>query len=256
REALAYRHVPPSLVPGKPLEIALTFDRPVDSVGLYYRHVNQAERFKSTLIQGRDGRYQATIPGSYTDSPYPLQYYFQVRTAKGTQICPGFSKGLTNQPYVVIRSAAPGSRDSGSLEKAMRSSSRQQTGLCRLSLLISVNRNSDEADGRLNLQASSDESFLWRPNMSSPLMPSLVDQPFLQGVEMNFVITAPKARDVSLESRFVEPSKHLIKLLAQNESNHRHRQLAELDRLPKDTAENPGCFRISQLASGNLNFCS
>src|SRR5262249_31359244 len=125
REALAYRHVPPSLVPGKPLEIALTFDRPVDSVGLYYRHVNQAERFKSTLIQGRDGRYQATIPGSYTDSPYPLQYYFQVRTAKGTQICPGFSKGLTNQPYVVIRSAAPGSRDSGSLEKAMRSSSRQ-----------------------------------------------------------------------------------------------------------------------------------
>src|SRR5262249_47124765 len=82
--------------------------------------------------------------------------------------------------------------------------------------------------------------------MSSPLMPSLVDQPFLQGVEMNFVITAPKARDVSLESRFVEPSKHLIKLLAQNESNHRHRQLAELDRLPKDTAE-------TRAASGLVN---
>src|SRR5262249_25751290 len=126
REVLTYRHVPPSFVPGKPLEINLVFERPLASVNLYYRHVNQAERFKSTLMQGRDGRYQGTIPGAYTDSAYPLQYYFQVRTAKGrTQICPGFSKGLTNQPYIVIRSGATGVRDSGSLGKAMRSSNTQ-----------------------------------------------------------------------------------------------------------------------------------
>ena len=107
REVLTYRHAPPTLVPGKPLEIALILDRPVASVNLYYRHVNQAERFKSSAMQGRDGRYQATIPGPYTDSAYPLQYYFQVKTSAGrTQICPGFSKGLTTQPYIVIRSRA------------------------------------------------------------------------------------------------------------------------------------------------------
>src|SRR5262249_62286027 len=86
REDLAYRHVPPALVPGKPLEINLVFERPVVSVNLFYRHVNQAERFKSTLMQGRGGHYQGTVPGAYTDSPYPLQYYFQVTTAKGKEI--------------------------------------------------------------------------------------------------------------------------------------------------------------------------
>ncbi len=100
-------HVPLSFVRGKPLEIELIFDRPVASVSLYYRHVNQAERFKVAVMDGRERRYHATIPGAYTDSAYPLQYYFQVKTMAGrTQICPGFSGGLTNQPYIVVRTRA------------------------------------------------------------------------------------------------------------------------------------------------------
>ena len=35
-----------------------------------YRHVNQAERFVRAPMDARDGAYHATIPASYTDSPY------------------------------------------------------------------------------------------------------------------------------------------------------------------------------------------
>jgi hypothetical protein len=105
RDALTYRHTPAPFGRGKPLEIDLTFDKPVSSVNLYYRHVNQAERFLLVAMEHSAGRYQATIPGAYTDSAYPLQYYFEVKpTAGRTQICPGFSQGLTNQPYIVVRS--------------------------------------------------------------------------------------------------------------------------------------------------------
>jgi hypothetical protein len=105
RDVLTYRHTPTSFVRGKPMETELAFDKPVASVNLYYRHVNQAERFILVAMENRESRYQATIPGPYTDSAYPLQYYFEVKTIAGrTQICPGFSQDLTNQPYIVIRS--------------------------------------------------------------------------------------------------------------------------------------------------------
>jgi len=107
REAMGYHHVPAArFVPGRPLEIDLTFDPPVASVNLYYRHVNQAERFNVAMMDCRERHYHATIPSAYTDSAYPLQYYFEVKTATGSKvICPGFSKDLMNQPYIVIRPA-------------------------------------------------------------------------------------------------------------------------------------------------------
>ena len=107
RESLTYRHVPTKqFVPGKALEIDLTCDAPVDSANLYYRHVNQAERFQVAAMDRRDRTYHATIPGAYTDSAYALQYYFQVKTTAGsTLLLPGFSRALTNQPYIVIRRA-------------------------------------------------------------------------------------------------------------------------------------------------------
>jgi hypothetical protein len=106
RETLTFRHLPPTrLVPAKPLEIALTPGLPVASVTLYYRHVNQAERFRTVLMEGSERHYQATIPGDYTDTSYPLQYYFEIKTTSGRKLMyPGFSRDLTNQPYIVIRS--------------------------------------------------------------------------------------------------------------------------------------------------------
>ena len=108
REALAYRVTPlTQFVRGEPMEIDLTFDVPVTSVNLYYRHLNQAERFRVAVMNGRERHYKATIPATYTDSAYPLQYYFEAGTGSGKKLmCPGFSKELTNQPYIVIRPAA------------------------------------------------------------------------------------------------------------------------------------------------------
>ena len=107
REVLTCHHVPTTrFVPGKSLEIDLTVDAPIASANLYYRHVNQAERFMVAAMDRGQHHYHTTIPGAYTDSVYPLQYYFEVKTTTGrTLMYPGFSKELTNQPYIVIRRA-------------------------------------------------------------------------------------------------------------------------------------------------------
>jgi len=79
RVSLSCRHTPPEKFrPGQPLKIELAVEKPV-SVRLYYRHVNQAERWESVEMHAQDGRYGATLAGSYTDSNYPLQYYFELK---------------------------------------------------------------------------------------------------------------------------------------------------------------------------------
>jgi hypothetical protein len=76
----------------------------VRSVGMYYRHVNQAERFENVEMAVQGGTYRATIPAAYTDSPYPLQYYFEIRESAGkASLYPGFAPDLANQPYFVVR---------------------------------------------------------------------------------------------------------------------------------------------------------
>ena len=52
----------------------------------------------------KDGRYRATIPAGYTDSPYPLEYYFELKQgSESAWLYPGFTPELTNQPYFVVR---------------------------------------------------------------------------------------------------------------------------------------------------------
>jgi hypothetical protein len=73
-------------------------------VRLHYRHVDQAERWEVLTLEARDGVHRGRIPGSYTDSPYPLQYYFAVGDgASDARLYPGFGPGLTTQPYFVLR---------------------------------------------------------------------------------------------------------------------------------------------------------
>jgi hypothetical protein len=49
--------------------------------------------------------YSAEIPQAYADSPFPLQYYFEITsTAKKAWLYPGFNAERTNQPYFVLRS--------------------------------------------------------------------------------------------------------------------------------------------------------
>ena len=81
-----------------------SLETPAAWVSLYYRHVNQAERFNVAAMNRIDDRFRAIVPASYTDSVYPLEYYFEVKGTTGrAQLYPGFSRALTNQPYFVVR---------------------------------------------------------------------------------------------------------------------------------------------------------
>ena len=100
-------HTPPSeFHPGAPLSLSLILPSAHDvpsSVYLLYRHVNQAERWLSVEMEHDHNGYSASIPGNYTDSPFPLQYYFELR--RGTDsawLYPAFNSSLSNQPYYAI----------------------------------------------------------------------------------------------------------------------------------------------------------
>ncbi len=107
RPAVRVTHEPLTRFPaGKPLEVAFTTMTPLASARLYYRHVNQAERWQAGDTVGVGPRYSAFVPADYTDSQFPLQYYFELKTAPD-QAClfPGFASNLANQPYFVARRA-------------------------------------------------------------------------------------------------------------------------------------------------------
>ncbi len=82
RPSVACTHEPPSSFhPGQPLSLSLLVsgqDAP-DSVHLSYRHVNQGERWQSVEMQRVHNGFSAAIPGDYTNSVYPLQYYLLLR---------------------------------------------------------------------------------------------------------------------------------------------------------------------------------
>jgi hypothetical protein len=107
RDKVPCDHSPPSgFRPNEAVAIELSFpqDRVMPSALLYYRHVNQAERYQKTAMTPRAGGCRAEIPAAYTDSPFPLQYYFELRTSSvNAWLYPGFTAELANQPYFVLR---------------------------------------------------------------------------------------------------------------------------------------------------------
>jgi len=105
RAELQCHHSPAkNFIPGKILQITMTVKKPVTWTKFYYRHVNQAERFRVVSMERKEVGYEATIPADYTSSEYPLMYYFEVKTADGSVLLhPGFSKDLMSQPYFVVR---------------------------------------------------------------------------------------------------------------------------------------------------------
>jgi hypothetical protein len=89
---------------GKPLDIEISIEKVIESVRLYYRHVNHAERFKTVEMQKPGKSFQATISSDYTDTLYPLQYYFELREKPDKAwLYPGLTANLTQQPYFVVR---------------------------------------------------------------------------------------------------------------------------------------------------------
>jgi len=111
RESIDVQHTPArSFTPGRPLGIAIAAPRSVRqslTVRMYYRHVNQAERYQSAEMQANEDRFSATIPADYTNTKYPLQYYFEIRRrVDNVWLFPGLGNKLQTQPYFVARPAS------------------------------------------------------------------------------------------------------------------------------------------------------
>ncbi len=111
RQAVPCSHNPPQAFhPGEPLPLSLVLTGGTAhavpflvKVNLHYRHVNQAERWRSMEMERSGPGYISSIPGKYTDSPYPLQYYFELqRRTNSAWLYPAFNSTLSNQPYYAI----------------------------------------------------------------------------------------------------------------------------------------------------------
>tara|TARA_R110002020_G_scaffold271244_2_gene486481 strand:+ start:4997 stop:5242 length:246 start_codon:yes stop_codon:yes gene_type:complete len=74
-------------------------------VRLHYRHVNQGERWQQLEPEaGGDGK-RWTIPGSYTDSEFHIQFYITATGNEGVRMLPGFPDTLDRAPDELIEQA-------------------------------------------------------------------------------------------------------------------------------------------------------
>jgi hypothetical protein len=87
------------------LEVQITGGHTITAVRCHYRHVNQAERFLTLEMQANEHVYRGTIPAPYTNSAYPLQYYFTLKEGATTHLYPGLGADRMSLPYFVLRRA-------------------------------------------------------------------------------------------------------------------------------------------------------
>ncbi|HUV68470.1 MAG TPA: hypothetical protein VMW15_02330 [Terracidiphilus sp.] len=106
RPAVKCEHNPPlDFHPGAPLDLTLKTAHAggLESIQLHYRHVNQGERWLQMEMEAGHGGFAAAIAGDYTQSAYPLEYYFELRGRGGAAwLYPAFNSTLSNQPYYAI----------------------------------------------------------------------------------------------------------------------------------------------------------
>ncbi len=78
----------------------------ISNLRLRYRQVNQGEVWHMVEMDQAGDDYQAVIAASYTDSPFPLQYHFQIRSNAGNVwLHPGLEHRWRGQPYFFVRQA-------------------------------------------------------------------------------------------------------------------------------------------------------
>jgi len=88
--------------PGSDLVLRLQAADPVTEVVLWYRHVTHAERWRSERMERNGQVFTASIPAAYTQSLYPLQYYFELRNQTDATFHPALNGTMSNQPYFAI----------------------------------------------------------------------------------------------------------------------------------------------------------
>ena len=97
-------HQPPqSFQRGQALTIVAHTSK-LTGMRLRYRQVNQAEAWQMVEMEQTGKDFLVDIPAAYTDSPFPLQYHFQIHTRDGNvRLLPGLKPGWQGQPYFVVR---------------------------------------------------------------------------------------------------------------------------------------------------------
>jgi hypothetical protein len=101
-------HTPPTSFRRRQL-VALELTPTGENMGakavlLYYRHTQQAESWCTAQMRVLPDRAECIIPAEYTDTPFPLQYYFELSDASGQRwLYPGLGPVLTDQPYFLLR---------------------------------------------------------------------------------------------------------------------------------------------------------
>jgi len=82
RQAMSAQHVAPARFKrGEQINLAIATSEDTHSAQLHFRRVNQAEAWQTADIHLDGGRFTATIPPAYTDSPFAVQYYFVLSRA-------------------------------------------------------------------------------------------------------------------------------------------------------------------------------
>jgi hypothetical protein len=106
RVAVALKHTPVKRFrAGAPVVIEASLPAAAPGkLSLYYRHVNQAEKWQSVAMESNAAGFHARIPAEYAASPYALQYYFEVQLDSGeATLYPGLARDYSTQPYYLIR---------------------------------------------------------------------------------------------------------------------------------------------------------
>jgi hypothetical protein len=107
RPSVPLTHTPAeTFTPGAPLDIVLDLGKGAAAeeitVRMRYRHVDQAERWQWLEMDRTERSYKGTIPGDYTHSAFPLEYFFELKRGNEAWMAPGFNATLSNQPYFVV----------------------------------------------------------------------------------------------------------------------------------------------------------
>ncbi|HWA84882.1 MAG TPA: hypothetical protein VG710_01555, partial [Opitutus sp.] len=105
RPTAPVKHEPPaSFRRGAAVELALSVASP-RAAHLHYRHTHQAQPWNVASMTREGETLHAAIPAGYTDTAYPLEYYFEIVEPSGQAwLHPGLGPDLDQQPYFTIRS--------------------------------------------------------------------------------------------------------------------------------------------------------
>jgi hypothetical protein len=92
------------IVPGAPLPVSWrSDDARVTAVRVHYRPTNQVLDYDVAELQRDGDGFSGVIPSAVTGTGYPVQYFFELRSADGQAWpYPGLAADLANQPYFVV----------------------------------------------------------------------------------------------------------------------------------------------------------